>query len=78
MLQVCLVGTGRMGQLRAPILYANPRAELSYVVDVVEKAAGQLAAVYQCGEVGRAGRTHINVMLALEVCAVRASTCVAL
>lgn len=50
MLQVCLVGTGRMGQLRAPILYANPRAELSYVVDVVEEAAGQLAAVYQCGE----------------------------
>jgi len=48
MLQVCLVGTGRMGQLRAPILYANPRAELSYVVDVVEEAAGQLAAVYQC------------------------------
>jgi myo-inositol 2-dehydrogenase/D-chiro-inositol 1-dehydrogenase len=33
MLNVALVGAGRMGQLRAPILYANPRVALVCVVE---------------------------------------------
>ena len=44
--RVCLLGGGRMGQLRAPILYANPRLALACVADVSAAAGTALAAKY--------------------------------
>ena len=41
--RVVLVGSGRMGQLRAAILYANPRFDMCGIVDVNEAGATALA-----------------------------------
>uniref|UniRef100_A0A7S3PH51 Gfo/Idh/MocA-like oxidoreductase N-terminal domain-containing protein n=1 Tax=Aplanochytrium stocchinoi TaxID=215587 RepID=A0A7S3PH51_9STRA len=46
-LRVCVVGAGRMGQLRAKILYGNPRVKLQYVVDVAEDWGRKVAALYE-------------------------------
>ena len=40
------MGSGRMGQIRAQILYANPRFELCGVVDVNLAGAEKLAKQY--------------------------------
>lgn len=44
--RVLIVGSGRMGQLRASILYANPRFELCGIVDKNEESAKYLASSY--------------------------------
>ena len=44
--KVVLVGTGRMGAIRAKILYSNPRVNFCGVVDVNEEAATKLATVF--------------------------------
>lgn len=44
--RILLVGSGRMGQIRAQILYANPRFELCGVVDVNLAGAEKLAKQY--------------------------------
>lgn len=46
-LQVCLVGAGRMGSIRSPILYANPDVDFAYVVDANIGAANILANKYR-------------------------------
>ena len=71
MLEVALVGTGRMGQLRAPMLYANPRANLACVVDVVEAAGARLAAQFHCGKCHE-NRTRAE-KVALVQCCIRQS-----
>lgn len=43
--QVLLVGTGRMGQIRAKILHSNPRVDLCGIVD--PKAKNDLAEMYK-------------------------------
>jgi myo-inositol 2-dehydrogenase / D-chiro-inositol 1-dehydrogenase len=45
-IRVGLIGAGRMGQLRAPILYANPRIEFVCVVEKLEQLGNPLAAKY--------------------------------
>ena len=40
---VCLVGAGRMGQIRAPLLYANPDVDLKVVVDMDPAACKAVA-----------------------------------
>ena len=47
-LTVALVGAGRMGDLRAPILYANPRVDLVCVVEYDEVKGEALAMKYNC------------------------------
>lgn len=44
--RVILVGNGRMGQIRAGLLYANPKFELSGIVDTNMEAASVLAETY--------------------------------
>lgn len=44
--KVVLVGTGRMGAIRAKILYSNPRVNFCGVVDVNEEAATKLATAF--------------------------------
>lgn len=44
--RVILVGSGRMGQIRASLLFANPRFEISGIVDSDMSAASNLADVY--------------------------------
>lgn len=44
--RVILVGSGRMGQIRASLLYANPRFEITGIVDSDMSAASNLAEVY--------------------------------
>lgn len=46
-LRTCLIGAGRMGQLRAPILYSHPNVSLQHVVDPAEKFGSPLAAKYE-------------------------------
>lgn len=44
--RIALIGAGRMGQLRASILYGNPRIEFSYVVEPAETLGQALADKY--------------------------------
>lgn len=44
--KVVLVGTGRMGAIRAKILYSNPRVNFCGVVDVNQEVASKLATVF--------------------------------
>ena len=44
--RVLLVGTGRMGAIRAKILYANPKFDFLGVCDINLSAAKKLADVY--------------------------------
>lgn len=44
--RVILVGNGRMGKIRAGLLYANPRFEISGIVDTDISAASALADAY--------------------------------
>lgn len=46
--RVVLIGAGRMGQLRAPILYAHPRVSLTHVLDPFESAGRKLSNRYNC------------------------------
>ena len=43
---VLLVGSGRMGQIRAKAIYANPRFELCGIVDSNVDAAAKLGEMY--------------------------------
>ena len=43
---IALVGSGRMGKVRAPLIHANPRAKLLWVVDLMATPGGALAAEY--------------------------------
>ena len=43
------MGAGRMGQIRAKIIYGNPRMKLVMVVDAYEEAGSKLAALYESG-----------------------------
>ena len=45
--RVILVGNGRMGKIRASLLYANPRFEISGIVDTDISAASALADTYR-------------------------------
>lgn len=45
--RVLLVGSGRMGQLRAKAIYANPRLELCGIVDANVDAAAKLGEMYR-------------------------------
>ena len=45
---VALVGAGRMGDLRAPILYANPRIDFLCVVEFDAVKGEQLAKKFNC------------------------------
>jgi myo-inositol 2-dehydrogenase/D-chiro-inositol 1-dehydrogenase len=45
---IALVGAGRMGQLRASHIYANPRAELVCVIDPFIDGARKLAQQFHC------------------------------
>ena len=45
LVNICLVGAGRMGRIRAPLLYSNPTASFS-VVDLSEKLGNALAKKY--------------------------------
>lgn len=44
--KIALVGTGRMGAIRAKLMYGNPKIELCSVVDVNNTAAEKLANTY--------------------------------
>lgn len=44
-LKVCLVGAGRMGRIRAQLLYSNPSTSFS-IVDFSEQQGGALASTY--------------------------------
>ena len=44
--RIGLLGSGRMGAIRATHLYSNPRALLTSILDVNEKAASKLASTY--------------------------------
>ena len=44
--KVLLVGSGRMGDIRASLVYANPRMKLCGIVDVNMTAAAALAETY--------------------------------
>ncbi|WP_366657840.1 inositol 2-dehydrogenase [Fodinicurvata sp. EGI_FJ10296] len=46
MLNICLFGAGRIGKLHAGNIAANPRTQLTCVVDVVTEAARSLADAY--------------------------------
>eukprot|EP00941_MAST-03F_sp_MAST-3F-sp1_P000585 g585.t1 len=43
---VCLVGTGRMGAVRAPLIFSNPAAKLAAVVDINPTAGQKMASRY--------------------------------
>ena len=45
--KVLVVGSGRMGQIRSSLIYANPRFELCGIVDTNLDAARLLATTYQ-------------------------------
>jgi len=45
--RVLLVGSGRMGHIRAKALYSNPRFEFCGIVDSNVKAAGTLSEIYR-------------------------------
>ena len=47
-LRVMLIGAGRMGQLRAPLLYAHPEVHLAYVLDPFESAGRRLSDAFHC------------------------------
>ena len=52
-LRVCLLGAGRMGRVRAPLLYANTRVNLLSIVDVDGNAGcAAMADEYGCESVG--------------------------
>ena len=52
-LRVCLLGAGRMGRVRAPLLYANTRVNLLSIVDVDGNAGcAAMAVEYGCESVG--------------------------
>lgn len=44
--RIALVGTGRMGDIRARLMYANPKIDFCGVVDVNQAAAHSLASMY--------------------------------
>lgn len=44
--RIVLVGTGRMGAIRAKIMYANPKIDLCGVCDVNVDSAKELASTY--------------------------------
>jgi len=44
--RIVLVGSGRMGQIRASLLYGNPRFDLCGVVDIDTAGASSLASKY--------------------------------
>lgn len=48
LVKVCLVGTGRMAQVRAPLLAACPRAKIVCIVDVNREAGEAMADKYDC------------------------------
>ncbi len=45
--RVALIGSGRMGQIRASLMYANPRFDLCGVIDNNINAATSLASKYK-------------------------------
>lgn len=45
--KVVVVGSGRMGQIRSSLIYANPRFELCGIVDTNFDAASVLAKTYE-------------------------------
>ena len=47
--RVLLVGSGRMGHIRANAIYSNPRFEFCGIVDANVNEAEKLGAVYQVG-----------------------------
>ena len=44
--KVVVVGSGRMGQIRSSLIYANPRFELCGIVDVNFEGAAAMADVF--------------------------------
>jgi myo-inositol 2-dehydrogenase/D-chiro-inositol 1-dehydrogenase len=46
MINICIFGAGRIGQLHAANVAANPRAKLASIVDINEPAAASLAGKY--------------------------------
>ena len=44
--KVLVVGSGRMGNIRSSLIYANPKFELAGVVDINYDGAAQLAETY--------------------------------
>jgi Predicted dehydrogenases and related proteins len=44
--KIALVGTGRMGAIRAKLMYGNPRIDLCGIVDVNPTSAEKLANTY--------------------------------
>ena len=45
--RVALIGSGRMGQIRASLMYANPRFDLCGIIDNNIDAATSLASKYK-------------------------------
>jgi hypothetical protein len=48
--KIVLVGTGRMGAIRAKIVYGNPRIEFCGVVDLNKEAAQNLASTFNVSD----------------------------
>lgn len=45
--RIVLVGTGRMGDIRAKLMYSNPKIDLCGIVDINTEAASAMASLYQ-------------------------------
>ncbi len=45
--RIVLVGTGRMGDIRAKLMYSNPKIDLCGIVDINTEAATAMASLYQ-------------------------------
>jgi hypothetical protein len=63
--RVLLVGSGRMGQIRAKAVYANPRFELIGVVDSNVDAAEKLAEMYHVSSHGMIQIFSSSISIAL-------------
>lgn len=50
-LNVCLVGAGRMGKIRAEAITRNPKSNLLYIVDTYQPARDEIASRYGCKSV---------------------------
>ncbi len=55
--RIVLVGTGRMGDIRARLMYSNPKIDLCGIVDINSEAASAMASLYQ---VRPAGSVQLN------------------
>ena len=63
---VLLVGAGRMGKIRAALLFANPKFNVLGVVDIAEEEAQQIATKYRFGVEGEIATTFKYLDEALE------------